>query len=293
MMNRKKTLTSEQIELYLTCPRAFYLANLKNLPPEFITAQAVAGTSIKRVIHLLNIHRLGQKEVPYLIAACYERMKREYELSDIEVVADASFSLSPYITMVKGYLKKREEEGGKTLLCRLPFRFHIAPFSSRYSFSGMIDELRMNSDETSLLLAVTTARRKGDYQLDFLRSSSLGMAVYALSYGELFIKGSWRRLPIRVDTIGIYFLRDHLPYLRSGKKRAGEKLIPYQAGDPRGPGIHQVCWDESDFVSIEEQLARIGAAVRRGEFFRSPNFLCRRFCGYARYCRRENRLKEA
>jgi len=293
MRNGVNSLSQEEITLYLTCPRAFYLAHIRGVTREFIPAQAIAGSAVKEVIRLINMNEETKKALPYLFATIYERMRWGYELQGIRVIADGAFSLSPYVTMIEGYLRKREKDGGRTILFRVPFRFEIAPFSSRYSFFGVLDELREEKDGRMILFSLTTARGKGGYQLELFRSSSLGMSAYALRYGELFISGRWCSLSLVPDALGVYFLRDHLPYSRGGRKQVEGRLIRYRAGEERGPGIHLLPWDEGDFAGLSRELARIFAAVKRGEFFRSPNLFCGRFCGYSRYCREDFLFKEA
>jgi len=279
---------------YCFCPRAFYYQRVRGMKREFVDWRAVVGIALHRVIQTLHEER-GYFSRPAVVGGFlkgfYRQVKDSFYLRGIEVREEGIGSLEPYVVMLQGYMAREENQQAEVLLAEASYRFRIVPFRTTYYLEGSIDQLRRNRDGTLELVEFKSGRRRDYYSFSLMLDYQLSMHAYALYQGEFQAQGDgeWRVFNLTPHYLSLYFLQDHLPYQRSGRRvdaREG-KVVVYRKGEERGDGLYRTTRSLQRLQSIPEELGRVCAAIRRGEFYRRPSELCQRYCPFRGYCERE------
>jgi len=260
----------------------------------FVDWRTVVGIALHRVIQTLHEERgyfSRPAVVGRLLEGFYHQGRESFYLRGIEVREAGIGSLEPYVVMLQGYMAREENREAEVLLAEANYRFRIEPFRTTYCLEGSVDQLRRNRDGTLELVEFKSGRRRDYSPFRLMLDYQLSMHAYALYRGEFQIEGDgeWRVLNLTPHHLSLYFLQDHLPYQRSGRRvDAGEgKVVVYRKGEERGQGLYRTTRPLQRLQSIPEELGRVCAAIRRGEFYRRPSELCQRYCPFKGYCEGE------
>jgi len=260
----------------------------------FIDWRAVVGVALHRVIKALHdeVRLLSQPlEVGRLLEDFYHQSWKSFYLRGIEVHNDGFNSLEPYVEMLWGYMRREENRETEVLLAEANYRFRITPYRTTYYLEGSIDQLRRNWDGTLELVEFKSGRRRDYSPFSMMLDYQLSMHAFALYGGEFQLEGDggWRVLKLIPNYLSLYFLQDHLPYRKNGKRvdaRDG-RVVAYRKGEERGDGLYRTSRPLQRLQSIPKELGRVCAAIRRGEFYRRPSELCHKYCPFRGYCERE------
>jgi len=229
----------------------------------------------------------GEKLKDLLISK-YEDICQSLLAEGIQVKEAIHLPFAPYIEMLKGYTQKKENREAKIIYSMANFKFSVKPFTATYHFAGSIDQLRQNKDGSLELIAFKSGRRRGHRLYELFLNYELSIYAYALFQGELSTDEAgydWHKPEIIADYLSLYFLQDHYPYRRNGKKRdEGGNLIAFRSGEERGGAIYRTTRSFERLKYIPQEIGRICAAIKRNDFFRMPNFLCQNSCSYRNYC---------
>ena len=81
----------------------------------------------------------------------------------------------------------------------------------------------------------------------------------------------------------LYYVRDHIPYLKAGKTKSGRE---WKAGDDRGGGMYFVKRSYSQLKAIEDELVEIHKYVNSGIYPRIGKLhnMCTHYCAYKEPC---------
>lgn len=279
---------------YCFCPRAFYYQRAKGMKRGFIDWRAVVGIALHRVIQILHKEReyfSRPHMVGRLLEDCYFQVWESFYLQGIKVRGDGFSSLEPYVVMLNGYMARDENRKAEVLLAEASYRFAIKPFRTTYYLEGSIDQLRRNQDGTLELVEFKSGRRRDYSPFSLTLNYQLSIHAYALYRGEFQVEGDaeWRMLNLTPDHLSLYFLQDHLPYRRSGRRLDANKgtVVIYRKGEERGFGLYRTDRPLQRIRSIPKELGRVCAAIRRHEFYRRPSELCQKYCSFRDYCQAE------
>jgi len=282
------------IMAYCSCPRAFYYQRVRGMKRRFIDWRVVVGIALHRVIQTIHQERgyfSRLSVVGRLLEDFYHQAWESFYFRGIKVRGDGINSLEPYVEMLRGYMALEGNREAEVLLAEVSYRFRIKPFRTTYYLQGSIDQLRRNRDGTLELIEFKSGRRRECSPFRLMLDYQLSMHAYALYRGEFQVEvdGGWRALNLIPDYLSLYFLQDHLPYRRSGRKVDvnNNKLVVYRKGEARGAGFYRTTRPLQRLQSISEELGRVCAAIRRGEFYRRPSELCQRYCPFEGYCKAE------
>ena len=282
------------IMAYCSCPRAFYYQRVRGMNRWFINWRMVVGIALHQVIHTIHQQRSYFSHplaVGKLVEDCYRQVWESFYLRGIKVRSDGDNSLEPYVEMLRGYMALEVNREAEVLLAEANYRFWIKPFRTTYYLEGSIDQLRRNRDGTLELIEFKSGRRRECFPFRMMLDYQLSMHAYALYQGEFQVNGDegWNALNLVPDYLSLYFLQDHLPYRRSGKKvdANNNKVVVYRKGQARGAGLYRSSRPLQRLQIISEELGRVCAAIRRGEFYRRPSELCQKYCPFAGYCKGE------
>ena len=279
---------------YCSCPRAFYYQRVRGMKRWFIDWRLVVGIALHHVVQIIHQERKyfsHPSVVGKLLEDCYRQAWESFYLRGLKVQGDGAYSLEPYVEMLRGYMTLKTNREAEVLLAEASYRFRINPFTTTYYLEGSIDQLRRNKDGTLELIEFKSGRRRDCSPFQLMLDYQLSMHALALYQGEFQVAGDegWRVLNLVPDYLSLYFLQDHLPYRRNGKKidAIEGKVVVYRKGEARGAGLYRTTRPLHRLQSISEELGRVCAAIRRGEFFRRPSELCQRYCPFEGYCKRE------
>jgi hypothetical protein len=142
-----------------------------------------------------------------------------------------------------------------------------------YEFTGTIDQVRLNPDNSVELLDFkSSAQRPNHYAIP--NDIQLTLYAYALKYGELLVDGIWVKTNMLVDTVGIYFLRAHEVYKR--------KVPGKEIGDEKGDPFIRTTKSINDLRAFRHEIrAQLSAMVKPWYY---PNTASCAFCSYATHC---------
>ena len=250
------------IQLYLTCPRIFFYEKILGITPEYVTARAIFGTAVHKVIEDIHNKELWSRSS---IERCLkERLNEVVDEAELPIMWRGEYDrrFSEALEYLYRYSLSDFNRNASILASERRFEVKIG----KYTFEGQIDQLRASEG-----LLILVEFKSGDYRPDndFLkRSYQLSIYTYAVwkLYGEI------------PDEIWLYHLKDHLPYKRRQKE--------FQAGEERGPAIYKTTRSEQDLVYLEQDLARVCQAIRFNIFYRSPAQWgsCNGFCRFKEFC---------
>ena len=289
-----RTFQQSDIMAYCSCARAFYYQRVRGMKRWFIDWRMVVGIALHQAIHTIHQERSYFSHplvVGKLVEHFYRQAQESFYLRGIKVRGDGDNSLEPYIEMLRGYVALEANREAEVLLAEANYRFRIKPFTTTYYLQGSIDQLRRNRDGTLELIEFKSGRRRECFPFQLMLDYQLSMHAYALYRGEFQVSGyeGWRVLNLVPDYLSLYFLQDHLPYRRSGRKvdANNNKVVVYRKGEARGAALYRTTRPLQRLRSIPEELGRVCAAIRRGEFYRRPSELCQRYCAFNGYCQAE------
>jgi len=279
------------IENYQQCPLKFYFENSLNLKSQFISWQSVMSKAIK--LSLWNIHQENDcfahpEKLQSMLISKYEEVCQRLLKKGIEIREALPIPFESYVVMLKGYIRKKENNEAKIIYSNADFRFSIKPFTTTYYFAGSIDQLRQNKDGTLEIIIFKSGRKSNHRHFDLFLNFQLSISAYALFQGEISTDEEdlkWHKPDLIPDYVSLYFLQDHRTYRRNYKRRdESGKLVTCSAGEEKGPALYRSTRNLERLCYIPQELGRICAAIRRNDFFPRPNFLCQKYCNYKDYC---------
>jgi RecB family exonuclease len=173
------------------------------------------------------------------------------------------------VEILENYRSKDYNKNAVVLFSEVQFRVKILG----YEFTGTIDQVRLNPDNSVELLDFkSSAQRPNHYAIP--NDIQLTLYAYALKYGELLVDGIWVKTNMLVDTVGIYFLRAHEVYKR--------KVPGKEIGDEKGDPFIRTTKSINDLRAFRHEIrAQLSAMVKPWYY---PNTASCAFCSYATHC---------
>ena len=271
-------LRQSTLKTWLSCPLMYKFRHIDKLEPAFRYPATIHGSALHLVLKQLHegewngdLQSLYTKALNHYLYASDEshipvRWKGDMH-KEIEKLKNNA------VEILENYRSKDYNKNAVVLFSEVQFRVKILG----YEFTGTIDQVRLNPDNSVELLDFkSSAQRPNHYAIP--NDIQLTLYAYALKYGELLVDGIWVRPNMLVDSVGIYFLRAHEVY----KRKTGDAL----PGDEKGDPFIRTTKSIQDLRAFRQEIrAQLSAMVKPWYY---PNTASCAFCSYATHCINRN-----
>lgn len=267
-------LRQSTLKTWLSCPLMYKFRHIDKLEPAFRYPGTIHGSALHMVLKQLHegewngdLRSLYTKALNHYLYASDEshipvRWKGDMhdEIESLKVNA---------VEILENYRSKEYNKSAVVLFSEAMFRAKILG----YEFTGTIDQVRLNPNNSVELLDFKSSAQRPNYYA-VPNDIQLTLYAYALKYGELLVDGIWVKTNMLVDTVGIYFLRAHEVY----KRRTGDTLPGEEKGDP----FIRTTKSIQDLRAFRHEIrAQLSAMVKPWYY---PNTASCAFCSYATHC---------
>ena len=267
-------LRQSTLKTWLSCPLMYKFRHIDKLVPAFRYPGTVHGSALHMVLKQLHegewngdLRALYTKALNHYLYAGDEahisvRWKGDMHQEIEKLKANA-------VEILENYRSKDYNKNAVILFSEVQFRVKILG----YEFTGTVDQVRLNPDETVELLDFKSSAQRPNYYA-IPNDIQLTLYAYALKYGELLVDDIWVKTNMLVDSVGIYFLRAHEVY----KRKVPGKEIGDQKGDPFVMTTKSI----QDLRAFRQEIrAQLSAMVKPWYY---PNTASCSFCTYATHC---------
>ena len=267
-------LRQSTLKTWLSCPLMYKFRHIDQLEPAFRYPGTMHGSALHMVLKQLHegewngdLRALYTKALNHYLYASDEahipvRWKGEMHPEIEKLKANA-------VEILENYRSKDYNKNAVILFSEVQFRVKILG----YEFTGTVDQVRLNPDETVELLDFKSSAQRPNYYA-IPNDIQLTLYAYALKYGELLVDDIWVKTNMLVDSVGIYFLRAHEVY----KRKVPGKEIGDQKGDPFVMTTKSI----QDLRAFRQEIrAQLSAMVKPWYY---PNTASCSFCTYATHC---------
>ena len=267
-------LRQSTLKTWLSCPLMYKFRHIDRLEPAFRYPGTIHGSALHMVLKQLHegewngdLRALYTKALNHYLYAGDEshipvRWKGDMhnEIESLKVNA---------VEILENYRSKDYNKNAVILFSEAQFRVKILG----YEFTGTIDQVRLNPDNSVELLDFKSSAQRPNYYA-VPNDIQLTLYAYALKYGELLVDGIWVKTNMLADTVGIYFLRAHEVY----KRKTGDAL----PGDEKGDPFIRTTKSIQDLRAFRHEIrAQLSAMVKPWYY---PNTASCAFCSYATHC---------
>ncbi len=271
-------LRQSTLKTWLSCPLMYKFRHIDKLEPAFRYPGTIHGSALHMVLKQLHegewngdLRSLYTKALNHYLYASDEahipvRWKRDMH-KEIEALK------SNAVEILENYRSKDYNKKALVLFSEVQFRVKILG----YLFTGTVDNVRKNVDGTISLIDFKSSKMKPN-QYAIPNDLQLTLYAYALKFGELLVDDIWVKPNMMVDSVGIYFLRNHEIYKRKvpGKEIGSEKGSPFMMTKK----------SIQDLRAFRHEIrAQLSAMVKPWYY---PNTASCAFCSYATHCINRN-----
>ena len=267
-------LRQSTLKTWLSCPLMYKFRHIDKLEPAFRYPATIHGSALHLVLKQLHegewngdLQSLYTKALNHYLYASDEshipvRWKGDMH-KEIEKLKNNA------VEILENYRSKDYNKNAVVLFSEVQFRVKILG----YEFTGTIDQVRLNPDNSVELLDFkSSAQRPNHYAIP--NDIQLTLYAYALKYGGLLVDGIWVKPNMLVDSVGIYFLRAHEVYKR--------KVPGKEVGDEKGDPFISTTKSIQDLRAFRGEIrAQLSAMVKPWYY---PNTASCAFCSYATHC---------
>ena len=261
-------LRQSTIKDFLNCALMFRFKHLEQIPESFRHSAALHGTGIHKVVHRLHTE---DWELP-LRKAYMDALEEAVAENDVEVRWKESSEkyCDNAIEILKGYKENPLNTEVKILFSEVKFRVKIWG----HMFTGTIDQVRRNLDDSIELLDLKSAKQRPS--LSYLQNDwQLRLYSYALAYGEIQSNGIWLKPQLFVNYGSWYFLRGH-----EIRKRT---TVNGKVGEQKGDPLIRTKRNPDDLKLFKVELKYLLNSMLRDWHFPNPDHCV--MCHYTSYCK--------
>ncbi|MCP3685013.1 MAG: PD-(D/E)XK nuclease family protein [bacterium] len=269
-------LRQSTIKDYLNCPLMFRFKHIDKINPEHRHPAALHGSTLHKLIYMIHDGNWDMDVAEY-----YREIFEEFEFnedSDVPVKWNerekelAAFEVNA-VEILEGYRRLKDNHDAQVLYSEQQFRVKIGG----YHFTGTIDQVRKNSDDTIELIDFKSGKQRPaltSVQQDW----QLNLYAYALEYGEFLVADKWIKPKLHPDYCSIYFLRAH--ELRKRTTSNGSK------GDEKGDPFIRICKSEDELKAFRKQMRNLLKSMLKDWHYPNPNHC--NICSFTTHCRERN-----
>ena len=267
-------LRQSTLKTWLSCPLMYRFRHIDKLEPAFRYPGTIHGSALHMVLKQLHegewngdLRALYTKALNHYLYAGDEshipvRWKGDMHQEIEALKANA-------VEILENYRRKEYNKSAVVLFSETRFRSRILG----YEFTGTIDQVRLNPDNSVELLDFKSSAQRPNYYA-IPNDIQLSLYAYVLKYSELFVDGIWVKPNMLVDSVGIYFLRAHEVYKR--------KVPGKEIGDEKGDPFIRTTKSIQDLRAFRQEIrAQLSAMVKPWYY---PNTASCAFCSYATHC---------
>jgi len=269
-------LRQSTLKTWQNCALMYKFRFIDKLEPAFRYPGTVHGSALHLVLSWLHegqwhgdLRALYTKALNYYLYASEEehipvRWKRDMvkEIEALKVNA---------VEILENYRSKAYNQDASVLFSEVQFRVKILG----YLFTGTIDQVRKNKDETISLIDFKSSKmRPNQYALP--NDLQLTLYSYALKFGEVLVDDIWVKPNMLMDSVGIYFLRAHEVYKR--------KVTGREIGDEKGDPFMMTSKSIQDLRAFRHEIrAQLSAMVKPWYYPNTVSGACS-YCSYSEHC---------
>jgi RecB family exonuclease len=267
-------LRQSTVKDFINCSLMFRFRHLDKIPPEYRNPAALHGSTLHKLIYLIHQDKWNLDVKRY-----YREIFEEFEFgngseSQIPVrwenrAKDLTAFEENAVEIIAGYQNKPENHDCLVLYSEQPFRVRIAG----HTFTGTIDQVRKNSDNTLELIDFKSGKQQ-PCKTALRNDWQLSLYSYALHHGEFEIAGEWFKPELIANYASIYFLRAH----EIRKKASSLGPVGAEKGDP----LLRVKPDTRNHRQFREQIKRLLNAILKDWHFPNPSHC--HICQYTGHC---------
>jgi len=267
-------LRQSTLKTWLSCPLMYKFRHIDQLEPAFRYPGTIHGSALHMVLKQLHEGEWnGDLRVLYTKALNHYLYAGDESHIPVRWKGDMHDEMESLkanaVEILENYRGKDYNKKAVILFSEVQFRVKILG----YEFTGTIDQVRLNPDNSVELLDFKSSAQRPNYYA-VPNDIQLTLYAYALKYGELLVDGIWVKTNMLVDTVGIYFLRAHEVY----KRKTGDSL----PGDEKGNPFIRTTKSINDLRAFRHEIrAQLSAMVKPWYY---PNTASCAFCSYATHC---------
>ena len=278
-------LRQSTLKTWLSCPLMYKFRHIDGLEPAFRYPGTVHGSALHMVLKQLHegewngdLRALYTKALNHYLYAGDEshipvRWKGDMHKEIESLKANA-------VEILENYRSKDYNKNAVVLFSETRFRSRILG----YEFTGTIDQVRLNPDNSVELLDFKSSAQRPNYYA-IPNDIQLSLYAYVLKYSELFVDGIWVKPNMLVDSVGIYFLRAHEVYKR--------KVPGKEVGDEKSDPFIRTTKSINDLRAFRHEIrAQLSAMVKPWYYPNTVSGACS-YCSYSEHCvSRNNNVPE-
>ena len=260
-------LRQSTIKDFIACGLYFMFKHLEKIPETSRHSAALHGSALHMVINRFHTESWDlDLEKAYLEALDYYVNEKEipvfWKESKEKYLANA-------LEILKGYLNNEKNKTTKVLFSEVKFRVKIHGLI----FTGTIDQVRLNKDETIELLDLKSSAQRPT--LAFLQNDwQLSLYQYALTYGELYSNDIWIKPNLFPDFASWYFLRGH--------EVRKQSTVNGKVGEQKGEPLIRTQRGMEDMKLFKVELKKLLNVMLKDWYYANPDHC--QLCGYKSHC---------
>ena len=260
-------LRQSTIKDYLSCALMYRFKHIQKILQSSRHSSALHGTSLHKVIHRLHTEswKLDLKQ------AYLEALDEAIAENDIPVFWKETREkyLDNALEILQGYKDNPQNIETLILFSEVKFRVKI----HGHLFTGTIDQIRKNADNTLELVDLKSAKQRPS--LAFLVNDiQLSLYQYALKYGELLVDDEWIKPRLTVKYCSWVFLRSYERYKRKCK---GGNI-----GDLKGESLIRTQRNNEGLKVFKKELKNLLNVMLRDWAYPNQNHC--QLCGFKEIC---------
>jgi len=298
------------------CLAKLRFQDIWKIPPPFVNESGLAGSAFHDAVedyhrYQIQARRDGTFEDENSIlddakywfekfVSNFHRRKESTTKAGIKINTADDIKAEDFAVMINGYIKKSYNRYAEPILIETKFYFEIQRGHKVYKFAGTIDQLLkiklehlpFNPNDVDVAKKgyvylhrdIKTGKKNDPGMLEV--NDDINLYSYALAFGAFDLDGDGiceQRINLIPFAHCLYFVRDHIPYLKSGKTKSGRV---YKAGEDRGSGMQFVKRTYNQLKAIEDELIETHKYVNCGVYPRIGKLhnMCVNYCAYKEPC---------
>ena len=276
-------LRQSLINQYLFCPKSFQLEHRQNCRPGYRSHAALNGSVIHELLHMVHNGRWNLDP-----ASTYDQIIHQLEFEGLEKLIPVDWNnreaeVEKYrdmaVEIINHYRLKPYNREARVVLSEAPFTVKVG----RVTFTGTVDQIRENPDNTLELIDYKTSQRVPP---EAALASSYQLILYSLAmlYGTFHSPQGPVRFLQLPDHATWYHLRNHIPYKR--KTTVGDRVFlkgDEKPGDPR----HRISITPDMIDAFRKDVGKIARAINEGIFPRIASTANCSLCKFSKACMQE------
>ncbi len=269
-------LRQSTIKDYINCPLMFRFRHIDKISPEHRHPAALHGSTLHKLIYMIHDSKWSID-----VADHYRGIFEEFEFKEDSNVLvkwnDREKELAAFetnaIELLDGYRKHKANHEAQVLYSEQQFRVKIGG----YLFTGTIDQVRKNRDDTIELIDFKSSKQRPaltSVQQDW----QLNLYAHALKNGEFLIQDKWIKSKLHSDYCSVYFLRAH--EIRKRTTSNGSK------GDEKGDPFIRIRKSGDELKAFRMQIKNLLKSMLKDWHYPNPNHC--NICSYTTHCQERN-----